>query len=80
MFARSTMRVFASPTTTASSSSLRRFLATAGKGAAIMPLRNYMSTQPMSCQAEEEPQMLLILGKPGGGKGTISNKLLQVSE
>jgi hypothetical protein len=77
------MRVFASPTTTASSSSssssVRRFLATAGKGAA-MPLRNYMSTQPMSCQAEEEPQMLLILGKPGGGKGTISNKLLQVSE
>jgi hypothetical protein len=74
------MRVFTSPTTT-TSSLLRRFLATADKGAAAaMPLRNYMSTQPMPCQAEEEPQMLLILGKPGGGKGTISNKLLQVGE
>lgn len=38
--------------------------------------RNYMSTQPLS-SPEEESQMLLILGKPGGGKGTISGKLLK---
>jgi hypothetical protein len=38
--------------------------------------RSYLSTQP---RLEEEcAQILLILGKPGGGKGTISNKLLQV--
>ena len=39
--------------------------------------RNYMSTQPLA-SPEEEPRMMLILGKPGGGKGTISNKILKV--
>ena len=41
--------------------------------------RNYMSTQT-SLAPEEEPRMMLILGKPGGGKGTISNKVLKVGQ
>ena len=40
--------------------------------------RSFMSTQPLS-SPDEEPHMILILGKPGGGKGTISGKLLKVS-
>ena len=40
---------------------------------------NYMSTQPCSAPEEDAVQMMLILGKPGGGKGTISEKLLKVS-
>ena len=40
--------------------------------------RSYMSTQPLP-SPEEEPHMLLVLGKPGGGKGTICGKLLKVS-
>jgi hypothetical protein len=36
-----------------------------------------MSTQPLE-SPEEESQMMLILGKPGGGKGTISGKILKV--
>lgn len=39
--------------------------------------RSFMSTQPLS-SPDEEPHMILILGKPGGGKGTISGKLLKV--
>jgi hypothetical protein len=39
---------------------------------------NYMSTQPCSSPEEDAVQMMLILGKPGGGKGTISEKLLKV--
>jgi hypothetical protein len=39
---------------------------------------NYMSTQPCSSPEEDIVQMMLILGKPGGGKGTISEKLLKV--
>jgi DNA replication protein DnaC len=42
-----------------------------------MQQRNFMSTQALSF-AEEESRMLLILGKPGGGKGTISGKILEV--
>ena len=38
-----------------------------------------MSTQPCSAPEEDAVQMMLILGKPGGGKGTISEKLLKVS-
>ena len=40
--------------------------------------RNFMSTQPMHAP-EEDSHFLLILGPPGGGKGTISKKLLAVS-
>ena len=40
---------------------------------------NYMSSQPCTSPEEEVVQMMLILGKPGGGKGTISEKLLKVS-
>jgi DNA-binding NtrC family response regulator len=36
--------------------------------------RSFMSTQAV---AEEECKVL-ILGKPGGGKGTISGKIIQV--
>jgi len=33
---------------------------------------------PMSDAAEEQAHFLLMLGKPGGGKGTISKKILKV--
>lgn len=36
-----------------------------------------MSTQAVTFPVEEEANMLLILGKPGGGKGTISGKILK---
>mmetsp|Transcript_35984 Transcript_35984/g.74808 ORF Transcript_35984/g.74808 Transcript_35984/m.74808 type:complete len:254 (-) Transcript_35984:184-945(-) len=39
-------------------------------------IRSFMSTQAASFP-EEEAQMVLILGKPGGGKGTISGKILK---
>lgn len=39
--------------------------------------RSFMSTQPVNAP-EEESSMMLMLGKPGGGKGTISNKILKV--
>lgn len=35
-----------------------------------------MSTQPLA-SPEYEAQLMLILGKPGGGKGTISGKILK---
>ena len=39
----------------------------------------WMSSTPMmEAAAEEESHFALILGKPGGGKGTISGKILQV--
>lgn len=39
-------------------------------------IRSFMSTQAVSAP-EDEANMLLILGKPGGGKGTISGKILE---
>jgi len=39
-------------------------------------IRSFMSTQAVSLP-EEESAMILILGKPGGGKGTISCKILK---
>jgi nucleoside-triphosphate--adenylate kinase len=41
--------------------------------------RCFLSTQLVESPAsdEYEPHMMLILGKPGGGKGTISGKLLK---
>lgn len=39
-------------------------------------LRSFMSTQALS-DPDEESHMILILGKPGGGKGTISGKILK---
>lgn len=44
----------------------------------LMSTRSFMSTQALSFAAERESRMLLILGKPGGGKGTISEKILEV--
>lgn len=37
-----------------------------------------MSTMSVA-SPEDESHFLLILGKPGGGKGTISKKILKVS-
>jgi hypothetical protein len=39
--------------------------------------RSFLATSP-KLNAEEESCMMLILGKPGGGKGTISGKILKV--
>jgi hypothetical protein len=51
----------------------------------VIQLRNLVSTssfmfaKPLSFAPEEaESRLLLILGKPGGGKGTISEKILEV--
>ncbi len=41
--------------------------------------RSMSSTPMMEAEAEEESRFALILGKPGGGKGTISGKILKVS-
>ena len=41
-------------------------------------IRSFMSTQAVTFPAEDESNMILILGKPGGGKGTISGKILKV--
>jgi hypothetical protein len=43
-------------------------------------LSKNMSSSPMMMEAsaEEESHFALILGKPGGGKGTISGKILKV--
>lgn len=41
--------------------------------------RPMSSTPMMEAYAEDESRFALILGKPGGGKGTISGKILQVS-
>ena len=49
---------------------LRRF-ATAPKQ------RNFMSSMTLSAP-EDDAHFALILGKPGGGKGTISGKILKV--
>ena len=48
-------------------------------------LRSFLSTQTQTqtqpvAAPDEEARILLILGKPGGGKGTISGKVLKVSE
>jgi hypothetical protein len=39
--------------------------------------RNFMSSM-IAAAPEEEGHFALILGKPGGGKGTISCKILKV--
>jgi len=38
--------------------------------------RTYFSTLQQSVPEQDECRFVLILGKPGGGKGTISNKIL----
>ena len=47
------------------------------RSSSVAVKRSYMSTQTLLAP-EEDPRMMLILGKPGGGKGTISNKILKV--
>lgn len=47
----------------------------------IVCRKPFMSTQAVHFPAtsENDMRMLLILGKPGGGKGTIAKKILYVS-
>jgi ABC-type Mn2+/Zn2+ transport system ATPase subunit len=40
---------------------------------------NFLSSLTLSAP-EDESRFALILGKPGGGKGTISKKILKVSD
>jgi hypothetical protein len=42
-------------------------------------VRTYMSTLTQAAPHDDECLFMLILGKPGGGKGTISEKILKVS-
>lgn len=42
-------------------------------------VRTYMSTLTQTAPHDDECLFMLILGKPGGGKGTISGKILKVS-
>jgi hypothetical protein len=53
-----------------SRSSLREF-------SSASKLRNFMSSMTAAAP-DEEGHFALILGKPGGGKGTISGKILKV--
>jgi nucleoside-triphosphate--adenylate kinase len=57
-------------TTAAAATSANRTAAVVGTAR-----RSFMSTQAQSAP-EEQTNMVLILGAPGGGKGTISNKVL----
>jgi hypothetical protein len=41
-------------------------------------VRTYMSTLTQTAPRDDECLFMLILGKPGGGKGTISGKILRV--
>lgn len=43
----------------------------------VVSIRSMSSTSMMEAEAEEESRFALILGKPGGGKGTISGKILK---
>ena len=66
----------------------RVFISTTRRGTTAAPFirplaavglqRSFMSSMPLT-QAAEDNHFLLILGKPGGGKGTISKKILKVS-
>lgn len=40
-------------------------------------VRTYMSTLTQTAPYDDECRFMLILGKPGGGKGTISQKILE---
>ena len=73
-------------TTTTTTTTLKRMVGHRGAAAATCSVafrrpaaRSFMSTQAVATAAEEESNMVLILGKPGGGKGTISNKIIRVS-
>ena len=56
-----------------------RLLGVRCSGARYCTIRSLrlQSTMAASSAAEESPHFALILGKPGGGKGTISNKILK---
>jgi hypothetical protein len=41
-------------------------------------IRTFMSTMTQPAPQDDECRFMLILGKPGGGKGTISGKILKV--
>jgi homoserine kinase len=61
------------------SSSSSSVAAAASAGQHNRYLSKNMSSSPMmEASAEEESHFALILGKPGGGKGTISGKILKV--
>jgi hypothetical protein len=45
----------------------------------LVSASSFMFSKPLSfAQEESVSRLLLILGKPGGGKGTISGKILEV--
>jgi len=56
---------------------LMRSVAIASEDLSVCRNRWMSSTPMMEAEAEEESRFALILGKPGGGKGTISGKILQ---
>jgi len=60
-----------------SSSSSSMSFSSAGKHIACTSGRTMSSSPMMEASAEEESNFALILGKPGGGKGTISGKILE---
>jgi hypothetical protein len=61
-----------------SSSSSVAAAASAGQHARYLSKNMSSSPMMMEASAEEESHFALILGKPGGGKGTISGKILKV--
>ena len=58
---------------------LIRNVSTLSENLSAVANRSMSSTPMMEAEAEEESRFALILGKPGGGKGTISGKILKVS-
>jgi len=65
------------PRVVMSSSSSTSSFSSAGKHIVCASGRTMSSSPMMEASAEEESNFALILGKPGGGKGTISGKILE---
>lgn len=69
------------PTSLARPERISRMISVATVGmrrfATIPKQRSFMSSMTVSAP-EEDGRFALILGKPGGGKGTISGKILKV--
>lgn len=60
-----------------SKTTMMKMMSSASASCPRATARHFMSSMTVA-SPEEENHFALILGKPGGGKGTISGKILQV--
>lgn len=73
----SNIRQYSPRVTSTTGNLLIRNTAILSDGLSVVSYRSMSSTPMMEAEAEEESRFALILGKPGGGKGTISGKILK---